>query len=94
MSISVHLPLNIAHNAFFTLITSLILVFISMIILINIMLYIMVIKPVTALAEKANEVSLGALHSEGLTIKGKNEISSLGQSFNRMHQNLTNAVHF
>lgn len=92
VSIPMSLPLDRAHNTFVTFMTSLISVFIGIIILINIMLHIMVIRPVTVLAEKANEISLGSLESEELTIKGNDEISSLGHSFNRMHRSLTNAV--
>lgn len=92
VSIPMHLPLDRAHNTFVTFMTSLISVFVGIIVLINVMLHFMVIKPVTALAAKANEVSLGALHSEELTIKGSDEISSLGHSFNRMHRSLTSAV--
>lgn len=92
VSIPMSLPLDRAHNTFVTFMTSLISVFIGIIVLINIMLHIMIIKPVTVLAEKANEISLGSLQSEELTIKGNDEISSLGHSFNRMHRSLTNAV--
>jgi HAMP domain-containing protein len=92
VSIPMHLPLDRAQNTFITFMTSLISVFVGIIVLINVMLHYLVIKPVTALADKANEVSLGALQSEELTIKGNDEISSLGHSFNRMHRSLTNAV--
>lgn len=92
VSVPMSLPLARADKAFVAFMSSLVGVFIVIVVLINILLHVVVIKPVTVLADKANEVSMGALTAAELDIKGHDEISSLGQSFNRMHRSLANAV--
>ena len=71
---------------------SLIAVFVFIAILLNLMLQFTVIKPVQIMAENADRVSMGALDAKELEIKGKDEISSLAQSFNRMHRSMNNAI--
>ena len=92
VSVPMSLPLDRANQTYTTFMLSLIIVFLGIIVIINIMLHWVVIRPVTALANKANEVSLGALDAQELLVKGNDEISSLGHSFNRMHRSLANAV--
>lgn len=92
VSVPMSLPLQRAEAAFITFMGSLVGVFVLIAVILNILLHIVVIKPVKRMSEKAEEVSMGALEVEELEIKGKDEISSLGQSFNRMHRSLGNAV--
>jgi protein-histidine pros-kinase len=56
------------------------------------MLNSIVINPIRRMSEKANEISMGALNVEELEITGSGEISTLSQSFNRMHRSLASAV--
>lgn len=92
VSVPMSLPLQRAEAAFMTFMGSLLGVFVLIAVILNILLHIVVIKPVKMMSMKAEEVSMGALEVEELEIKGKDEISSLGQSFNRMHRSLGNAV--
>ncbi|WP_020409226.1 Tll0287-like domain-containing protein [Hahella ganghwensis] len=92
VTVPMSVPLERADNTFKVFMSLLIGVFILIAILLNIMLDFVVIKPVKKLSEKANEVSLGALEAEEMAVKGNDEISSLTQSFNRMHRSLANAV--
>ncbi len=92
VSVPMSLPLQRADRAFKAFMASLIGVFVLVGVLINILLHVVVVKPVRVMAEKANEVSMGALTAEELTISGKDEIASLGHSFNRMHRSLANAM--
>ncbi|OZG73297.1 signal protein [Hahella sp. CCB-MM4] len=92
VSVPMSLPLERADNTFKVFMSLLIGVFVLIAILLNVMLDFVVIKPVKKLSEKANEVSLGALEAEEMPVKGNDEISSLTQSFNRMHRSLANAV--
>jgi nitrate/nitrite-specific signal transduction histidine kinase len=55
-------------------------------------LHYIVIKPVRAMSSKADDISMGNLTVEELSVSGSDEIASLGRSFNRMHRSLTNAV--
>lgn len=92
VSVPMSLPLARADKAFRAFMASLIGVFLLIGILLNIMLQYAVIKPVRNMAENADRVSMGALDAAEFEIKGKDEISSLAQSFNRMHRSLLNAM--
>ena len=92
VTVPMEIPLQRAQEAFTLFMASLVGVFVLIAILLNVMLNIIVIKPVRLMSEKANQVSMGGLETEELTIKGNDEIASLGQSFNRMHRSLQNAV--
>jgi len=92
VSVPMSVPLQRADNTFKVFIGLLIGVFLLIAVLLNIMLSYIVISPVKKLSEKANEVSMGALEAEEMTVKGKDEIASLTKSFNRMHRSLANAV--
>lgn len=92
VSVPMSLPLARADKAFKIFMASLIAVFLLIAVLLNLMLQFTVIKPVRKMAENADRVSLGALDAAELEITGKDEISSLGQSFNRMHRSLANAI--
>jgi len=92
VSVPMSVPLQRADTTFQVFIGLLIGVFLLIAILLNIMLNYIVIKPVRQLSEKANEVSMGSLEAEEMPVKGKDEISSLTKSFNRMHRSLANAV--
>ena len=92
VSVPMSLPLERANSTFITFMIALVGVFVLLILLLNIMLHYIVLKPVSAMSKKADDVSLGNLTVEELVIKGSDEISSLGRSFNRMHRSLDNAV--
>lgn len=92
VSVPMSLPLARADKAFQIFMASLIAVFLLIAVLLNLMLQYTVIKPVRNMAENADRVSLGALDAAELEITGKDEISSLAQSFNRMHRSLSNAI--
>lgn len=92
VSVPMSLPLARADKTFMIFMASLIAVFLLIAVLLNFMLHFTVIKPVRNMAENADRVSMGALNEEELEIKGKDEISSLAQSFNRMHRSLINAI--
>lgn len=92
VSVPMSLPLDRARKTFVVFMSLLVGVFLVIAVLLNIMLDFIVVRPVKRLSAKANEVSLGALEAEEMTVKGNDEISSLTQSFNRMHRSLASAV--
>jgi protein-histidine pros-kinase len=61
-------------------------------IIMNLLLNVFVVKPVKKMSEYATEVSMGSLDTPELNVKGKDEISSLSRSFNRMQRSLKSAV--
>ena len=67
-------------------------VFLLLLLMLNLMLHFIIVKPVHAISESANAVSLGQLDGPELTVKGGDEIASLSQSFNRMRRSLVSAL--
>ncbi len=92
VSVPMSVPLARANQTFLVFVGVVAGVFLLIAILVNIMLHYIVIKPIKVMSDKANEISLGALNVPELQVKGKDEIAVLGQSFNRMHRSLANAV--
>jgi HAMP domain-containing protein len=58
----------------------------------NLMLHYIIIRPVRRISAGALEVSMGKLDAPEVVVAGKDEISSLAVSFNRMHRSLANAL--
>jgi len=92
VSVPMSLPLRRAQETFTIMVGVIIGVFLLIVILLNLMLSSIVINPIKRMSAKANEISMGALQVEELQPKGAKEIVTLGQSFNRMHRSLANAV--
>jgi protein-histidine pros-kinase len=92
VSVPLSVPLAQAEGAFITFMTSLVAVFVIIIIILNLMLRSIVIKPVTKMARIADEVSKGNLEAPEFSERGKDEISVLAASFNRMRRSLEKAM--
>ncbi len=92
VSVPLSLPQERADKEFVLFMATIILVFFAVGVILNILLNIFVIKPVTLMASHVDKVSLGTLNLPPIELKGKDEISSLGRSFNRMQNSLDSAV--
>ena len=92
VSVPMSVPLQRAEQTFYTFMIALVGIFLLIAIIFNLLLHYIVIKPVRAMSSKTDEISMGNLDVEELSVSGKDEISSLGRSFNRMHRSLANAV--
>lgn len=92
VSVPMNVPIARAHSAFMVFMSAITIVFFVISLLLNLLLHYIVVKPVRAISTKADEISMGALKSGEFEVKGKDEIASLGRSFNRMHRSLANAV--
>jgi len=92
VSVPVALPVKMANRAFQRLVISLAIVVVITLVLLNAVLYVTVIRPVTRLALTADEISKGNLDVPELEIRGGDEISVLGSAFNRMHRSLVAAM--
>ncbi len=92
VSVPMSLPLARADEVFRTFIISLAAVYISLLLLVNLLLHYIVIRPVKKMAEIAGEVSLGNMEAPEFEAKGKDELASLGESFSRMRRSLVNAM--
>lgn len=58
----------------------------------NLLLHYIVVKPIRRIAARAGEVSTGNLEAPEFEAPGRDEISSLAASFNRMRRSLVNAM--
>lgn len=92
VSVPMSVPLARAGEAFKLFMASLIGIFVAIGIVLNLMLYLMVIRPVTALSKLANRVSLGELDAPEFPTRGRDEIGTLAKSFERMRHSLDQAM--
>jgi HAMP domain-containing protein len=92
MSVPTTVPIQRAQATFKVFIVSLTAVFLVIFVVLNAMLYYIVIRPVTRLSQLADQVSLGQLEVPEFTVKGRDEIGVLADSFSRMRKSLSKAM--
>jgi len=92
VSVPMIVPEQIADRAFGTLLTALAATTLLTLVIIDVALYFMVIRPVGTLAEMADRISKGELDVPELAVKGRDEIAELTGSFNRMYLSLVKAI--
>lgn len=92
VSVPMTLPIKNANRAFITFMTSLSGVFIVLFIILNIMLSMLIVRPITRMSAAADEISKGNMEIEELNESGKDEVSLLARSFNRMRRSLEKAI--
>ncbi len=92
VSVPMSVSVSMAKAAFRQLMTSLVGVMFVTLLILNLMLSLMVIRPVRKMATMADEISQGNLDVPELPVSGSDEISILGASFNRMHRSLAKAM--
>ena len=71
---------------------ALIAVFAVTIVLMNLLLHFVIVKPIRRMSAIASEVSLGNMDAPEFPERGRDEIASLAGSFNRMRRSLANAM--
>jgi protein-histidine pros-kinase len=92
VSVPVALPVEMANAEFRQLMTSLVLVGAVTLSVLNMLLYLAVIRPVSRLARQADQISKGQMDIPELPSRGRDEISVLALAFNRMHRSLVAAM--
>ena len=92
VSVPVALPVEMADAEFRQLMTSLVLVGAVTLLVLNVLLYLTVIRPVSRLAAQADQISKGQMDIPELPARGGDEISVLAAAFNRMHRSLAAAM--
>jgi HAMP domain-containing protein len=85
-------PIKMANASFNIMLFSLAGVFVLTLVILNVMLYLTVIQPVGKLSALADLVSAGKRDVEEIPVKGKDEVSVLANSFNRMQRSLMKAL--
>jgi len=92
VSVPDSLPASISDKGAETLVGYLVCIAILTLIVLDLVLYFSVLRPVARLSARADEISKGNVEVEELPVKGKDEISVLAASFNRMHRSLARAM--
>jgi protein-histidine pros-kinase len=92
VSVPMAVPLKRADDAFGVVMGSLAAVFVFIGLVLNLMLWKVVIQPVTRLSALADRVSLGELDAPEFASGAKDEIGVLAESFARMRKSLVHAM--
>jgi protein-histidine pros-kinase len=92
VSVPMRVALDRANQLFMVIFGGLAGVFLITLLLLNLVLHFMIIRPIRQMSAIASEVSLGHTEAPEFAEQGRDEIASLGQSFNRMRRSLTNAM--
>ncbi len=92
VSVPMDLPIRNANHAFVTFMSSLTVVFAVLFVILNMMLSALIVQPITRLSYAADQISKGRLDAAEFPNTGKDEVSQLGQAFNRMRRSLEKAI--
>ncbi|PZW50857.1 protein-histidine pros-kinase [Humitalea rosea] len=92
VSVPMQVPLDRANTQLLSLLLSLGTVFLVMLVLLNILLDLVVIRPIQRMTASAERVAAGGMEEAEFVVRGKDEIASLGRSFNLMRRSLANAM--
>jgi protein-histidine pros-kinase len=92
VSVPMRIALDRANQLFMVIFGGLAVVFLITLLLLNLVLHVMIIRPIRQMSAIASDVSLGKTDAPEFAEQGRDEIASLGQSFNRMRRSLTNAM--
>ena len=92
----VSVPMNVAESmaskALTAILGTVLAVFASMFVILNLLLWFVVIRPIKKLSAMADQVSSGNLEAEEVTVGGSDEVAVLAGSFNRMRISLAKAL--
>jgi len=92
VSVPMEVPLKVARDTYLAFLAILIVTFAIIFLILNLLLHYLVITPVTRVTAMADAVSMGDENVEPYIKPGKDEISSLSVSFNRMRESLKRAM--
>jgi HAMP domain-containing protein len=92
VSVPTAVPVANANRAFVTFMGSITAVFFVLFIILNIMLSMLIVRPITQMSEAANEISTGNMAIPEFADQGKDEVALLAKSFNRMRRSLAKAI--
>jgi protein-histidine pros-kinase len=92
VSIPMGVPIAKAQSTLHLFMTVLALVFVAVLLLINLLLKLFVINPIQKMSHTANEISQGGRDVAAFEATGKDELSVLAASFNRMRRSLEKAM--
>ena len=92
VSVPMSLPIQVADNAYRSLIFFLVATFLITIVALDTALYLIVIRPLRQVSQAADRISKGETDLPELEVRGRDEIADVTGSFNRMHVSLAKAL--
>jgi HAMP domain-containing protein len=92
VSVPMSLPIKNANRAFYAFMGSLTAVFVVLFIILNVMMSALIVRPITEMSKAADEISTGNMDIPEFSETGKDEVSLLAKSFNRMRRSLEKAI--
>ncbi len=92
VSVPTSLPVKMARDAFRTLLATLAGVFVLTLLILNLLLRFVVIRPLRELSAMADQVSLGNMDVPDVKVAGSDEVAQLASSFGRMRISLRKAL--
>lgn len=92
VSVPMAVPIRMANQGFQQLLAYFAGIFVASLILLDVVLLFTVVRPLRRLSVMADEISVGKLDIPELPIRGRDEISVLAGSFNRMRRSLERAL--
>lgn len=92
VSVPMDVAIHQADSAYRSFMTVLSLVFVAIIVLANLFLHFLVVRPIRRMSKTAEQLSTGDMSAPEFTERGHDEVSVLAASFNRMRRSLDNAM--
>jgi HAMP domain-containing protein len=92
ISVPTSVPLKMAREGLTRLLINLSLIFLAAILLIDMGLYFIVVRPLRKISSSADRISKGEMDLEQLPIRGNDEVAQVTRSFYRMHTSLKKAM--
>ncbi|HEY0786956.1 MAG TPA: DUF3365 domain-containing protein [Acidobacteriaceae bacterium] len=92
ISVPMSIPEQLAARGFRSLMINLSAIFLLSILLMDLGLYYVVVRPLRRISAAADLISTGEIDLEPLPVRGSDELASVTQSFNRMHTSLKKAL--
>ncbi len=92
VNVPMSIPLARADKTFKSFMLVLGGIFVVIWLVLNLMLHLIIIKKIQGIADKAERISKGDMSADEFPSGGKDEIDSLGKSFNLMYRSLCSAV--
>ncbi|HEY6981146.1 c-type heme family protein [Reyranella sp.] len=92
VSVPMSVALARANKSLLAFVAALSAVFVGMLIILNVLMHFFILRPMQEITTLARDVSAGKPDVPEYKVKGRDEIASLGRSFNLMHRSLQNAI--
>ena len=92
VSVPMSLPIQNANRAFYTFMASLSGVFVVLFVILNLMLSVLIVRPITQMSDAADRISTGDMEIPEFAESGRDEVALLARSFNRMRRSLEKAI--